>query len=69
MRMLSRFADALSVSTDEILGRDHHAVGKAPPPADRRFQRRLQLVKSLPKRDQDALLRTMDAFLAARKAS
>ena len=67
--MLSRFADALGVSVDEILGRDDEPPSKATAPRDRRFVRRIQLVKKLPKRDQGALLRTIDAFLAARKAS
>ncbi len=34
----------------------------------RRFLRRLEQLSALPKRDQDALLRTIDAFLAARGA-
>jgi transcriptional regulator with XRE-family HTH domain len=67
--MLSRFADALGVSVDEILGREDDPPSKATAPLDRRFVRRIQLVRKLPKRDQDALLRTIDAFLAARKAS
>jgi hypothetical protein len=46
------------------------AKSKKPTAAvNRRFLRRLQVVDQLPKRDQDALLRTIDAFLAARKAS
>jgi transcriptional regulator with XRE-family HTH domain len=65
--MLAKLATVLQVSADEILG-------LAPPkksgaPVNRRFLRRLHAVDSLPKRDQDALLRTIDAFLAARKAS
>lgn len=55
-----KLARALGVSTDEIL------AGAAAPSAesrDRRFLRRLQKIERLPKRDQQALLRTIDAFL------
>jgi transcriptional regulator with XRE-family HTH domain len=58
----ARFAEALGISTDELLGvsRPQKSNGV---PGDRRFLRRLQLIGKLPKRDQDALLRTIDAFL------
>jgi transcriptional regulator with XRE-family HTH domain len=57
-------AKILSVSTDEILGQPSTPVGKTPPTMkDRRFLRRLQMIERLPKRDQQALLRTIDAFL------
>jgi len=63
-----RLALALEVSTDEMLG-----VVRPKKPAStekhRRFLRRIQLVDTLPKRDQDALLRTIDAFLTRAKAS
>ena len=65
--MLARFANALQVSTDEILGLEPSE--KSPAPVNRRFLRRLRAIDGLPKRDQEALLRTIDAFLAARKAS
>jgi transcriptional regulator with XRE-family HTH domain len=64
--MLTRLAGALQVSADELLGLEQSAK---PAPLNRRFLRRLQAVDQLPKRDQEALLRTIDAFLAARKAS
>jgi transcriptional regulator with XRE-family HTH domain len=66
--MLVRLATTLQVSTDELLG---IAVVKATNGArvDRRIQRRMEAIGSLPKRDQDALLRTIDAFLTARQAS
>src|SRR5687768_10513659 len=64
--MLTRLAAALQVSADELLGL---AKAEKPAPLNRRFLRRLQAVDQLPKRDQEALLRTIDAFLAARKAS
>jgi len=66
--MLSRFATALQVSTDELLGLEPATKSNASP-VDRRFLRRLRAIKGLPKRDQEALLRTIDAFLTARQAS
>jgi transcriptional regulator with XRE-family HTH domain len=64
--ILSRLASALQVSADELLGlRPVQKAGAY----DRRFLRRLQAIAKLPKRDQDALLRTIDAFLGNRKAS
>ena len=65
--VVARFADALGVTTDELLGTK--PTKKATATVNRRFLRRLQAIDHLPKRDQDALLRTIDAFLAARKAS
>jgi len=65
--MLVKLAGVLNVSTDELLG-----IAKSPKtarPLNRRFLRRLQAVDKLPKRDQDALLRTIDAFLDRSKAS
>ena len=59
--MLVRFALALEVSTDECLGLKQ-ADGRSSK-LDRRFLRRLKLIEKLPKRDQDALIRTIDAFL------
>jgi hypothetical protein len=65
--MIVRMAKVLDVSTDELLG--------VVPPAKRpgaqrnlRFVRRLQMIEKLPRRDQDALLRTIDAFLDRAKA-
>ncbi len=64
-----RFALVLGVTTDELLGLERaRPVASARNP-NRRFLRRLDSVDSLPKRDQDALLRTIDAFLARGKAS
>jgi transcriptional regulator with XRE-family HTH domain len=62
--MVVRFALALSCSTDEVLG-----VKRSKPAGvthNRRFLRRLELLTQLPKRDQEALLRTIDAFLSLR---
>lgn len=59
--MLAALALALEVSCDELLGiAKMPAKTKAP---NKRILRRIQLIEKLPKRDQDALLRTIDAFL------
>ena len=65
--IIVRIAEALGISTDDLLGRSKPKNGNGTQ-LDRRFVRRLQLVGDLPKRDQTALLRTLDAFLAARNA-
>lgn len=64
--MLVKLAHSLQVSTDEILGVTPAKTSHTP---NRRFLRRLKDIDQLPVRDQEALLRTIDAFLAARKAS
>jgi transcriptional regulator with XRE-family HTH domain len=65
--MIVRLAKALRVSADELLGiRPPSQNGAA---VSRRVLRRLQAIDGLPKRDQDALFRTIDAFLQARRAS
>jgi len=61
-QMLVQLARALQISVDELLGLE--APRKNGAPLNRRFLRRLQAVDKLPKRDQEALLRTIDAFLA-----
>lgn len=65
--MIVRLAKALRVSTDEILG--VKPPNKNGATVSRRVLRRLQVIDGLPKRDQDALFRTIDAFLQARQAS
>jgi transcriptional regulator with XRE-family HTH domain len=60
--MLAGVAKALKASADEILGlekakQNGHAV-------DRRFLRRVERLDQLSRRDQQALLGTIDAFLA-----
>ncbi len=60
--MAIRFAKALGVSTDELLGLEK---GKSNGSVkNRRILRRLHQIDHLSKRDQEALLRTIDAFLA-----
>lgn len=60
---LIRFARALEVSADEILGLDVQPKPKGAP-RSRRIQRRLDALQKLPKRDQETVLRTIDAFLS-----
>ncbi len=57
-----KLARILEVSTDEILGLEASRPSRAP--RDRRLLRRLQDLDRLSKRDRDALMRTLDAFLA-----
>ena len=59
--LIVELARILSVSADEILG-----LGESkgvPAPKNRRLLRRLHELDQLPRRDQQALLRTIDAFL------
>jgi transcriptional regulator with XRE-family HTH domain len=62
--MIARFAIALHVSADEILGLQPTKKANGFVPKNRRLVRRLQMIDNLPRRDQEALLRTIDAFLA-----
>jgi transcriptional regulator with XRE-family HTH domain len=61
--MLARLADILSVSTDELLG--VHITPLATPPAlkDKRLRHRIHQIDRLSKRDREALIRTIDAFI------
>lgn len=62
IQQVVKLASALGVSSDRILTQP--AAGEERTLKDRRFLRRLEKVERLPKRDQQALLRTIDAFLA-----
>ena len=62
--LLSRMAEALGVTSDELLGLEQPIT--TAPIKNRRLLRRLQELDRLPKRDQQALLRTIDAFLIAK---
>jgi transcriptional regulator with XRE-family HTH domain len=68
--LLAQFADALDVSADDLLGRQAKRRKTAPvapaPAVDRALAKRFALIQSLPRRDRDALARTIDAFLSAR---
>ncbi len=61
--MLARLAEILSVSTDELLG--VHVTPMATPPAlkDKRLRHRIHQIDRLSKRDREALIRTIDAFI------
>ena len=61
--MTVRFALALKVSCDELLGlgkRSNNGNGKGPP---RRIMKRLEQIQKLSAHDQRTLLRTIDGFL------
>jgi transcriptional regulator with XRE-family HTH domain len=61
--MLARLSEILSVSTDELLG--VHVTPLATPPAlkDKRLRHRIHQIDRLSKRDREALIRTIDAFI------
>lgn len=64
--LIAKVAEMLGISADEILGLAAKPGARTAQSAatNRRLLRRLQQIESLPKRDQDALLRTIDAFLS-----
>lgn len=55
-----KLARAIGASPDDLLGSPQASPAAS---KDRRFMRRLEKIEKLPKRDQQALLRTIDAFL------
>ncbi len=57
-------ATILGVSTDELLGLKEISGKSAANPKNRRLYRRMQEIEKLPRRDQDALLRTIEAFIS-----
>lgn len=60
---VAQLAGLLGVSADEILGLEKSVAARATPIKNRRLYRQLASIEKLPKRDQEALLRTIDAFL------
>jgi transcriptional regulator with XRE-family HTH domain len=65
IHQIVKMAKALQASTDEILLGDRDgAKDSTPASVDRRFLRRLQRISSLPRREKQALLTTIDAFLS-----
>jgi transcriptional regulator with XRE-family HTH domain len=62
-QMLARFALALGVSADELLGLDEHRQNGSK--VTLKVARRMQLVERLPPQQQATLLKTIDAFLKA----
>lgn len=59
--MLVDLADALAVTTDELLGRK--PLRKTPPPRHARLLKRLERAADLPPADQRALFKVLDALL------
>lgn len=59
--LIVKLAKFLKVSADELLGLN--SMKEVGAPKNRRLLRRLQQLDRLPKRDQEAVIRTMDAFL------
>ena len=59
-------AELLGVSADELLGikTAARAVGGGNSIKNRRLYRRMQEIEKLPRRDQEALLRTIEAFIS-----
>ncbi len=60
--LIVKIAGILGVSGDELLGLER--VSRSSAVSNRRLARRIQQIDQLPKRDQEALLRTIDAFLS-----
>lgn len=60
--LIAALARIYRVSSDEILGLAEKPVA-ATPIKDRRLVRRLQALERLSKRDKEAVIRTLDAFL------
>lgn len=59
-----QIAEVLSASTDELLGLKAPAAHAAGGIKNRRLYRRMQEIEKLPRRDQEALLRTIEAFIS-----
>lgn len=62
--LIARFAALLGASADDILGIVSKRARPSVPAVDKTLARRLAQLQALPRRDRDALLRTLDAFLA-----
>jgi len=60
--LILRLTEILKVSADEILGLREPT--RRTGTGNRRIARRLEEIERLPRRDQEALLRTIDAFLS-----
>lgn len=60
--LIVKLTQILRVSSEELLGLEK-AKGNGTPVKNRRLARRIQEIERLPRRDQQALLRTIDRFL------
>lgn len=65
--LLAKLAKALRASADEVLGLKQLKRGATV--RDQRFLKRLQAIDTLPERQKDALLTTIDGLLKSAKAS
>ena len=65
--LLSRLADALNLSVDELVG--HQPLEEKPPPPDPRLRRKLREAEKLSEPDRKAILRFIDALLAQQRLS
>lgn len=61
---VAQIAEILGASTDELLGLKPPAAHAAGGIKNRRLYRRMQEIERLPRRDQEALLRTIEAFIS-----
>jgi transcriptional regulator with XRE-family HTH domain len=59
-KVIIKFAKALKVSADQILGIEKIKINNKP---SLKIMRRLKLIEELPQNEQKALLRTIDGFL------
>jgi transcriptional regulator with XRE-family HTH domain len=66
-QLIIKLTGILKVSADELLGLEKAKDNGAVNNRNRRLLRRLQDLDRLPRRDQQALLRTIDAYLAKLK--
>ena len=64
--LIVKIAKVLDVSADELLGLNK-TQGSKPTIQNKRIFKKLHDIDKLPKRDQEALLRTINAFLASAK--
>jgi len=61
--LILQLSEILEATPNHLLGLDETG-DLAPPIRNRRLYRRVQAIDQLSRRDQDALIRTIDAFLA-----
>ena len=66
-QLIVKLTEILGVTSEELLGLKKSPAGAAI--KNRRLLKRLQEIEQLPRRDQQALLRTIDRFLEAFRAS
>jgi transcriptional regulator with XRE-family HTH domain len=64
--LIIKIAKVLDVSADDLLGLSK-TQGSKEPIQNKRIYKKLRDIEKLPKRDQEALLRTINAFLDAAK--